>query len=163
MGQLNRPAYPDIDGRDTFKGPSMHSARWDQNVSLKGKRVGVIGSAASAVQLIPEVAKEAAHMTVFQRTPNWVIPRNDQEISDETKALMMTDIELAMDLGKRNRDLLYDNADHFFWKAFEWTPEGRAAFTRQATDQLEKQIPDAELRKKLLPDYPIRLQTHPDL
>jgi len=155
MGQLNRPSYPDIEGRDTFAGPSMHSARWDTNVSLKGKRVGVIGSAASAVQLIPEVAKEAAQMTVFQRTPNWVIPRNDQEITDETKALMMTNLELAMDLGKKNRQLLYDNADHFFWQAFEWTPEGRAAFTRQAIDQLETQIPDPELRKKLLPDYPI--------
>lgn len=155
MGQLNRPALPAIEGLDTFSGPAMHSARWDESVSMKGKRVGVIGSAASAVQLIPEVAKEAAYLTVFQRTPNWVIPRLDREITDEEKALMMTEPELAIDMGKRNRQLIYDNADHFFWQAFEWTPEGRAAFTRQATDHLNAQVPDEELRRKLTPDYPI--------
>lgn len=155
MGQLNRPALPSIQGLDTFSGPAMHSARWDERVSMKGKRVGVIGSAASAVQLIPEVAKEAAHLTVFQRTPNWVIPRLDREITDEEKALMMSEPELAVDMGKRNRQLIYDNADHFFWQAFEWTTEGRAAFTRQATDHLNTQVPDEELRRKLTPDYPI--------
>jgi cation diffusion facilitator CzcD-associated flavoprotein CzcO len=155
LGQLNRPSIPDMPGKDSFKGKAFHSARWDASVDLKGKRVVCIGSAASAVQLIPEVAKEAGHLTVFQRTPNWVIPRDDKPITDELKALMMTDIEAAMRIGAMNRQMTYENADHFFWQAFAFTPEGRASFTRQALDHLEAQIPDAALRKTLTPDYPI--------
>ncbi len=155
LGQLNRPTIPDIPGKDSFKGPAFHSARWDNSVDLTGKRVAVIGSAASAVQLIPEVAKAAGHLDVFQRTPNWVIPRDDKPITDEFKALMMTDIEAAMRIGAMNRQLIYENADHFFWQAFAFTKEGRASFTRQALDHLEAQVPDADLRRKLTPDYPI--------
>ena len=77
LGQLNRPNRPAIAGIDTFVGAVTHSADWDHTVALEGKRVGVIGSAASAVQIIPEVAKLAAELTVFQRSPNWVIPRRD--------------------------------------------------------------------------------------
>ncbi|MBR9834930.1 MAG: NAD(P)/FAD-dependent oxidoreductase, partial [Alphaproteobacteria bacterium] len=77
LGQLNRPNWPNIPGKDSFKGDVLHSAAWDHSVGLEGKRVGVIGSAASAVQIIPEVAKVASHLTVFQRSPNWVIPRRD--------------------------------------------------------------------------------------
>lgn len=155
MGQLNRPCWPDIDGLDRFAGPTLHSARWDASVDLKGKRVGVIGSAASAVQLIPEVAKEAAHLTVFQRTPNWMVPRNDRAVTDEEKAMMMTFPEVAMRLNDAARQATWENADYFFWQAFQWTPEGRAAYTRQAKDHLEAQVPDPELRRKLTPDYPI--------
>ncbi|KAB7742138.1 NAD(P)-binding protein [Parvibaculum sedimenti] len=151
LGQLNRPTIPEIKGRDSFKGPAFHSARWDHSVDLAGKRVGVIGSAASAVQLIPEVAKVAKHLTVFQRTPNWVIPRLDRPITEEEKALMMTASEIA----QMGRDVIYANADHLFWQAFSWTKEGRDAYTRIALNQLEEQVPDAELRKKLTPDYPI--------
>ncbi len=70
-GQLNRPKLPDIEGRDSFEGPAFHSARWDSGVDLKGKAVAVIGNGASASQLIPEVAKEASELFIFQRTPNW--------------------------------------------------------------------------------------------
>lgn len=155
LGQLNRPSWPDIPGRDSFKGVSMHSARWDPGLDLAGKRVACIGAAASAVQLIPEVAKEAAHLFVFQRTPNWCVPRSDSEITPEDKALMMTDLPAAMRLASLSRDLIYERADHFFWQAFEWTPEGRAAFTRLALNHLHAQVADPELRAKLTPDYPI--------
>ena len=73
-GQLNRPNFPEIAGRDSFEGPSFHSAQWDHSIDLKEKRVAVIGNGASASQLIPEVAKEAAEMLVFQRTPTWYAP-----------------------------------------------------------------------------------------
>ncbi|HEV2688785.1 MAG TPA: NAD(P)/FAD-dependent oxidoreductase [Bryobacteraceae bacterium] len=151
LGQLNRPQLPDIEGRDTFTGPAFHSARWDHSVPLDGKRVGVIGSAASAVQLIPEVAKVAGHLTVFQRTPNWIVPRMDREIPREEMALLVT----APHVAALAREMLYQNADYLFWQAFSWTPEGRAAFTRQSTMHLEAQVPDGELRRKLTPDYPI--------
>ncbi|WP_084420585.1 flavin-containing monooxygenase [Henriciella litoralis] len=155
LGQLNRPNWPDIPGLETFKGPKMHSARWDHSVSWEGKRVGVIGSAASAVQLIPEIAKTAAHLTVFQRTPNWVTPRRDVPVTPQEQALMFTEPEVAMELGARQRQLIYDNADHFFWKVFEWTEEGREAYTTIAKNHLNAQISDPELRKKLTPDYPV--------
>lgn len=74
LGQLNRPFWPDIPGKDSFNGPVMHSAEWDHSVDLEGKRIGIVGSAASAVQIIPEVAKTCAKVGVFQRSPNWVIP-----------------------------------------------------------------------------------------
>ena len=77
VGQLNRPRLPDIPGRDTFRGPSFHSGRWEHQHDLRGKRVGVIGTGASAFQFIPEVAKVASEVIVFQRTPPWVRPTED--------------------------------------------------------------------------------------
>jgi 4-hydroxyacetophenone monooxygenase len=77
VGQLNQPRYPDIPGVGDFKGPAFHSARWRHDVDLKGKRVAVIGTGASAFQFAPEVAKEAAQVTVFQRTPPWLAPTAD--------------------------------------------------------------------------------------
>lgn len=74
VGQLNRPLYPEITGRETFTGQSFHSAEWDDCVSLRGKKVAVIGTGASACQFIPAVAKEAGELAVFQRTPPWMIP-----------------------------------------------------------------------------------------
>jgi cation diffusion facilitator CzcD-associated flavoprotein CzcO len=114
----------------------------------------VIGSAASAVQLIPEVAKIAAHLTVFQRTANYIGPRGDRKINPSEVALLMTNPMAAMDLGARQRQSIFDTADTFFWQAFSWTPQGRAAYTDLARDHLEKQIADAPLRAKLTPDYP---------
>lgn len=155
LGQLNRPNWPVIAGLDEFEGAKMHSARWDHSVSWEGKRVAVIGSAASAVQIIPEIAKTASHLTVYQRTPNWVTPRRDVPVSPQEQALMFTQPEAAMDIGARGRQLIYDNADHFFWQVFEWTEAGRAAYTTIATNHLHEQVKDPELRKKLTPDYPI--------
>jgi 4-hydroxyacetophenone monooxygenase len=77
VGQLNRPSMPDIPGLETFAGPSFHSARWDHDVDLRGKRVAVIGTGASAVQFVPEIAPLARELLVFQRTPPWLGPTPD--------------------------------------------------------------------------------------
>jgi 4-hydroxyacetophenone monooxygenase len=74
VGQLNRPSFPTIEGRETFAGPSFHSAEWDHTVDLAGKRVAVIGTGASAIQLIPAIADEVGELFVLQRTPNWFMP-----------------------------------------------------------------------------------------
>jgi 4-hydroxyacetophenone monooxygenase len=74
VGQLNRPKLPEIPGRERFRGPSFHSAEWDAAQDLTGKRVAVIGTGASAFQLVPEVAKQAAKLSVFQRSPPWMFP-----------------------------------------------------------------------------------------
>ena len=77
VGQLNRPSFPAIDGRDSFAGPSFHSARWDHAVDLRGKRVAVIGTGASAAQFVPEIAGVVGDLVVFQRTPPWLVPTAD--------------------------------------------------------------------------------------
>lgn len=74
VGQLNRPRYPDIEGRDSFAGQSFHSAEWRHDVDLKGKRVAVIGTGASAFQFVPEIAPQVAKLTVFMRNPPWALP-----------------------------------------------------------------------------------------
>ncbi|MDP3748767.1 MAG: NAD(P)/FAD-dependent oxidoreductase [Phenylobacterium sp.] len=74
VGQLNRPRYPDIKGRESFKGPSFHSAEWRHDVDLTGKRVAVIGTGASAFQFVPEIVGKVASLSVFQRTPPWGFP-----------------------------------------------------------------------------------------
>ncbi|MEQ9004638.1 MAG: NAD(P)/FAD-dependent oxidoreductase [Pseudomonadales bacterium] len=74
VGQLNRPRFPDVPGQDRFQGPAFHSAHWDHDVSLAGKRVAVIGTGASAFQFVPVIAESAAQVTVFQRTPPWMSP-----------------------------------------------------------------------------------------
>jgi cation diffusion facilitator CzcD-associated flavoprotein CzcO len=79
VGQLSRPAYPDIAGSEKFVGPAFHSATWDHDVDLRGKRVAVIGTGASAIQFIPAIQPEVGHMTVFQRSAPYIIPRPDRE------------------------------------------------------------------------------------
>ena len=75
VGQLNRPQYPNIEGRDSFAGPAFHSAEWDHGVDLTGKRVGVIGTGCSAAQFSPIVAEQVGTLEIFQRTPNWQFPQ----------------------------------------------------------------------------------------
>ncbi len=83
QGMFGELKYPAIEGRDSFEGVAMHTGAWDESVELEGKRVAVIGSAASAVQSIPEIAKAAGQLTVFQRSANWVLPKEDVEHTPE--------------------------------------------------------------------------------
>jgi 4-hydroxyacetophenone monooxygenase len=89
VGQLNRPSMPNIPGQKDFKGVSFHSARWNHAIDLTGKRVGIIGTGASATQFIPQVAKKAAQVTVFARTTNWLLPTPDlhDKVSNSTQWL----------------------------------------------------------------------------
>ena len=104
LGMFNEPVLPDIDGLDTFAGPAFHSARWPDDVDLTGRRVAVIGSAASAVQLIPEVAKIVEHLTVFQRTAIWVLPKDDRPYTDDDKHRFRTDPEAMLELRAKLED-----------------------------------------------------------
>ena len=81
VGQLSRPAFAPIPGREDFAGPSFHSAEWRHDVDLAGKRVAVIGTGASAVQFVPEIQPEVGHLTVFQRSAPYLLPRPDREFS----------------------------------------------------------------------------------
>jgi cation diffusion facilitator CzcD-associated flavoprotein CzcO len=85
-GQLHQPAIPRIEGADTFAGHAFHSAEWDHDYDLRGKRVAVVGTGASAVQFVPEVAREAKRLSVFQRTGNWFLPRKNHRYPRWVKA-----------------------------------------------------------------------------
>jgi cation diffusion facilitator CzcD-associated flavoprotein CzcO len=84
---LSRPVFPDVPGRDAFQGKSMHSARWDHEYCLDGKTVAVIGTGASAIQIIPSIGHKVGQMYVFQRTPSWVAPKPDRAISNEEQGV----------------------------------------------------------------------------
>ncbi|HVN88529.1 MAG TPA: NAD(P)/FAD-dependent oxidoreductase [Candidatus Binataceae bacterium] len=151
LGQLNRPQLPAIAGRESFAGPAFHSAQWNHSVDLTGKRVGIIGSAASAVQIIPEVAKIAGHLTVYQRTANWLLPRLDRPITENERRVLAS----VPEVGSAEREHLYLLFDAVFYQAFGFTEAGRAHFTEQAINLLNTQVSDPELRRKLTPNYPI--------
>ncbi len=87
-GVFAQPSKPDIPGLDDFAGPVVHTARWDHGLDLTGKRVGIIGTGASAVQVIPEIAKVVERLTVFQRTPIWCLPKPDRRITGPLRLLM---------------------------------------------------------------------------
>ena len=79
-GALHVPSFPEIDGRDEFAGPAFHSAEWDHSVDLTGKRVAIIGTGASAIQIVPEIVGQVAELQLYQRTPPWVVPRTNPEL-----------------------------------------------------------------------------------
>ena len=87
-GQLHQPAVPKIEGVDKFAGHSFHSSRWEHDYDLRGKRVAVIGTGASAIQFIPHMAEQAARLDVFQRTGNWFMARKNREYPEWFKALL---------------------------------------------------------------------------
>ena len=148
VGGLHLPAYPDIPGIDQFTGPAFHTARWRHDVDLSGKRVAVIGAAASAVQVVPEIAPHVAQLHVFQRTPQWIMPRNDRPYS----AVERFAYRFVPGLLRGSRALYYWKAEGAalgFVVKPKWMREGE----KRACRFLERSIADSELRKKLKPRY----------
>lgn len=151
VGQLNLPKMPDIPGLDSFKGKKMHSARWDRSYNLRGKKIAIIGNGATAAQIIPEIAKVAEHVTVFQRQPNWVIDRGDAPISD-LKRSMYRYLPFAR---TRLRAGMMDFREDFYQAiAADDTPLAKMLKDMHHA-KVEKDISDPELRKKLTPIYPV--------
>lgn len=164
VGQLNRPKLPDIPGIDTFEGPAFHSARWDHDVALEGKRVAVIGTGASAVQFIREIAKRDCDVTVFARTTNWLLPTPDllQPIG-ESKAWLLDNLPnyalwyraalvLVQSVG-----FLDDIAVDPDYPPTERAVSARNDALREAfTAWMEPQIADRpDLRDAVIPDSPV--------
>ena len=148
VGQLGRPVLPDIPGRDEFAGPSWHSARWNHDVDLAGRRVAVIGTGASAIQFVPEIAKVAAHVDVYQRTPPYVLPKPDRPYRDAE--LTLFDRLPAVRKAERLRIFLYGE---LLTSGFVLSPRLLAAPMAMWRRQLRTQIADPELRAKCVPDY----------
>ncbi len=150
LGQLNRPQFAGIPGRENFKGESWHSARWRHDVDLKGKTVGCIGSGASAIQYIPEIAKEAKRVVIFQRTPNYIIPRLDKP----TPTWLRSIYARLPFVDRIFRHVIWQLMDWRF-KAFQRGTKSAENFRKLAIGYLEKEIEDPVLREKLTPTYPI--------
>jgi cation diffusion facilitator CzcD-associated flavoprotein CzcO len=150
-GPLTEPVFPKIPGLERFRGKTFHSARWDHGHDLAGERVAVVGTGASAVQLIPEIQPLVERLVVFQRTPGWVVPRPDREVSEREKRLLRDFPALvrAYRFGQfALRDLLN-------YRMIRRNRLVRRLFEGVARKHLREQVGDPELRRKLTPDYEI--------
>src|SRR3954471_5408455 len=134
-GALSAPRLPEIDGIETFGGALFHSARWDHSVDLAGKRVAVIGTGASAIQIVPEVQRVAAHLDVYQRSAPWVIPRNDRRYPRVERAALRRVPALA----KFYRTGIYW-AHEGYVPAFTWQPKLGAPAEKAATINIRQAI-----------------------
>lgn len=147
LGPLNRPALPDIPGLERFAGQAFHSMHWPQGLHHVGQRVAVIGTGASAVQIVPALAPESAHLTVFQRTAPWVVPKGDHPYS----ALVRTCLSRVPGLRRTYRAWLYVTRE-IVGLAFL-----HPAFMRLAAHRVRKglvhRVPDPALRQQLEPPH----------
>lgn len=149
-GPLSTPVIPNFKGRDTFKGVSFHTNSWQHDCSLKGKRVAIIGSGASAAQVIPAIAPEVGHLHVFQRTPHWVLPRPDRVFSPFTRTLLKSKL-----LYKALRTAIYWSLEsRIIGFKYSKTMLNLVA-QREALHHIAKQIPDPAMRKAVTPDFTI--------
>lgn len=150
-GQLHHLSMPDIPGQDSFTGPHFHSARWRHDVDLSGKRVAVIGSAASAVQFIPELAKTAAQVTVFQRSANWISRKLDRPRRPWEQAL----IRRFPLLDRLARLRVFLRNELIVFPAMKGNRLSAMLLYLACRSYLNGTIKDPEIRKKLTPDYPL--------
>ncbi len=147
-GGLHLPSVPDLPGLASFEGPKFHSAEWDHGVDLADKRVAVIGTGASAIQIVPSIAPKVSRLHVFQRTPPWVVPRRDREISRLEQRLFAR----MPTLQKTVRSGIY-LVNELQGLGFFSTPSLMNLGVRVARKYLHETISDPALRKKLTPTY----------
>jgi len=150
VGQLNQPKWPEIEGITNFAGKKMHSARWDWSYDPRDKKIALLGNGCTAVQILPEIAKVAKKVTVFQRTPNWVVPRMDAPVSP----LMRNVLKYLPPVRWRKRALQMEfrEATH----GFVADPNSDIAqlFKDASKEMMQRQLPNRpELWEKLTPKY----------
>jgi cyclohexanone monooxygenase len=148
VGMLDVPNIPAIPGAHRFGGRTFHSSTWDHSKSTAGERVASIGTGASAVQYVPELAAEAGHLTVFQRTPIWVSPRYDEPFTAEQQELFERDPGEALKV----RDAAFHAYEAANFGADSAMTKG---LTDMAREYLTRKVADPELRAKLTPSYPV--------
>ena len=150
FGPLSRPEYPQIEGIESFEGEAFHSAEWREEIDLRGKRVAVVGTGASAIQFVPEIAGEVAQLHLFQRTPPWVLPKPDRPTTRLERLLFRRRPELQ----KAYRRLIY-------WRletrvlGFTVHPKVMKAAEVIGRIHISRGIKDPALRKAVTPDYTI--------
>ncbi len=147
-GGLSRPAYPDIVGLDRFQGNTFHSARWNHDVALDGKRVAVVGTGASAVQIVPKIAPRVGRLSVYQRTPPWILPKPDRAIRPLERALFRR-VPAAQALV---REIIYWQRE-VLALGFVKDPRILKVLEGLGRRYLKKSVKDRALRDKLSPSY----------
>lgn len=147
-GQLHQPVIPNLPGQADFGGHSFHSARWDHTYDLRGKRVAVVGTGASAVQFVPEIAREVAQLTVYQRTGNWFLPRRNQPYP----FVVRWAIQHVPFLQPLLRNFYYWYAESLTLAIRHPRTIGRIVRLRSAAF-MKRKVKDPDLRKKIWPDY----------
>ncbi|MFO7854859.1 MAG: NAD(P)/FAD-dependent oxidoreductase [Paracoccaceae bacterium] len=150
LGALHVPATPSLPGLGAFAGPVFHSARWRHDVPLAGKRVAVVGTGASAVQFVPEIAKLAAEVTVFQRTPPYVVPRHDGPIAPWVRSLYRA-LPILPAIRRRVIHAVHE-AQH---AVFRGEPLAVRLALSQWRRNMERHVHDPAMRSALTPDYRI--------
>ncbi|MES0874909.1 flavin-containing monooxygenase [Sinimarinibacterium thermocellulolyticum] len=150
VGQLHQPAYPNIAGRERFAGKSFHSSAWDHDFDLNGKRVAVIGTGASAVQFVPEIAPKVGRLHLFQRSPGWTFPKVEKQFSRFERWLLDT-FPLIHDLDRLRIFIICELL------AAAYNGNRLLAYLVTSISKLQAwwQVRDPVLRKKLRPDFPI--------
>ncbi|GAA3979350.1 NAD(P)/FAD-dependent oxidoreductase [Streptomyces plumbiresistens] len=149
-GPLSDPRIPDIPGLDTFPGKVFHSARWDHDYDLRGKRVAMVGTGASAIQIVPAVQPLAAKLTLFQRTPPWVLPRVDRAITGAERRL-----HRRLPVTTRLRRGLLWGIRELQVQLFTKRPDELGLVESVAKRNMARSIKDPALRAKLTPGYRI--------
>jgi cation diffusion facilitator CzcD-associated flavoprotein CzcO len=149
-GVLHHPAYPDFEGLDSFEGTAVHSARWDHGVSLAGKRVGVVGTGSSAIQIVSAVVAEADELSLFQRTAQWVTPIQNPAYTDEEKAEFRKRPEAMEEIRVEAARAFTEGFANVLVDAKSPALEAIHDFCRA---NLENNVRDPELRERLRPDY----------
>lgn len=147
-GGLSNPAIPHIYGLESFEGTAFHSAEWRHDHELAGRRVAVIGSGASAIQFVPQIAPAAESVHVFQRSPNWIMPRGDAPLSVATRKLYA-----RYPFRQRLQRWRIYWANEKLASAFLGNERLMEQYRTQALANLEAQVPDPELRAKVTPNY----------
>ena len=149
VGILHHPSLPDIEGLKAFAGDAFHTARWDHSVALEGKRIGVIGTGSTAIQVVPAIVDRAEKVSLFQRTPQWILPEPNLPIADEKRAAYRADPALLADQ--------YAHLAQAFNGAFCAAVAGEApdVYDRMAQACLDNlnTVADPGLRARLTPDY----------
>lgn len=149
-GPLSTPVIPNFPGKDKFKGASFHSNNWDHSVEYKNKRVAIIGSGASAAQIIPEIAPDVEHLHILQRTPHWVMPRNDHFFRPWQRKLL-------------KHKWFYNALRLLIYWVYEFRVIGfkysdfalKVLAKNQAERHIKAQIQDPDLQRKVTPDFTI--------
>ena len=149
-GALSDPKLPDIDGIDSFQGEVFHSARWRHDYDLTGKRVAVIGTGASAIQIVPEIAEQVAHLDVYQRTAPFVMPRHDRAYTGVEKLAF----KRLPGVQKAYRTAIYW-ARECFVPGFVVNPKLAAPARKAALANIDKGISDPALRERVTPTFDI--------
>ncbi len=148
MGPLTEPSFPDVPGIERFEGKVMHSARWDHDYDLAGRRVASIGTGASAIQYVPAIQPDVERLHVLQRTPPWVMPHNDRPVTDRERSIFrrFPFVQRAVRAGiYGGRELLV--------LGFAKEPRLMGLFERIGRSHIAKQVRDPELRAKVTPSY----------